>query len=169
MRFKVSKCRVGDAKSRDVPACMAVQQKVFSVEIAVRKDLMYSDLVGQQRVPMSQSETPLSLRYCESCWPGTYFCTVHWQVMLPNTRTHKQIVFDVEDGAETFVAHLRMGYHLYNGSCLENYCSCQNGAVAFKKCRFCWAIRTPGHGPLQKEGFIVRVKKTFATQGLKRF
>jgi len=27
---------VGDAKSRDVPARMAVQQKVFSVEIAVR-------------------------------------------------------------------------------------------------------------------------------------
>lgn len=40
VRFKVSKCRVGDAKSRDVPARMAVQQKVFSVEIAVRKDLM---------------------------------------------------------------------------------------------------------------------------------
>ena len=119
---------------------MAVQQKVSSVEIAVREDLIYSDLVGQQTVPMLQSETPLSSRYCESCWPGTYFCTVHWQVMLLNTRTHKQIVFDVEDGAETFVAHLRMGYHLYNGSCLENYCSCQNGAVAFEKCRFCWAI-----------------------------
>ena len=164
MRFKVSKCRVGDAKSRDVPACMAVQQKVFSVEIAVRKDLIYSDLVGQQKVPMLQSETLLSSRYCESCWPGTYFCTVHGQVMLPHTRTHrhKQTMFEVEDGAETFVAHLRMGYHLYNGSCLENYCSCQNGAVAFKKCRFCWAIRN-GHGLLQKEGFIVRAMKTFAT------
>ena len=55
---------------------MAVQQKVFSVEIAVRKDLIYSDLVGQQTVPMLQSETPLSSRYCESCWPGTYFRTV---------------------------------------------------------------------------------------------
>ena len=69
--------------------------------------------------------------------------------MLLNTRTHthNQIIFDVEDGAETFVAHLRMGYHLYNGSCLENHCSCENGAVAFKKCRFWWAIRN-GHGAI---------------------
>ena len=45
LSFEVSKCRVGDATSRDVPALMAVQEKVFSVEIAVRKDLIYSAVI----------------------------------------------------------------------------------------------------------------------------
>ena len=123
---------------RDVPACMAVQQKVFSVEIAVRKDLIYSDLVGQQKVPMLQSET-LSSRYCESCWPGDLLLHSSWAshaAKYSHKQTQTNYVLKWRMVERTFVAHLRMGYHLYNGSCLENYCSCQNGAVAFKKCRF---------------------------------
>ena len=76
------------------------------------------------------------LRYCESCWPCTYLhdcMLVSCYVFLCGTDNCQRVDLTC---CETLAKFIRNGYHLFNGTCNENQCNCQNGALGCKQ----WAL-----------------------------